>query len=133
VGSAKDMSGYALLDTSILLLIAEGELSLEDVLENLPSRPCIPKCVVDELERLARDHSERSRKAKWVLENIVPRTTLCIYEERGESVDECLMKLAAEIRGIVVTSDLELAKRARRRGIAVAIFRKAKRGIEVLG
>jgi len=133
MGSTQDMTVRAFLDTSILMLVASGELSLDDLLDELPAQPCIPECVVRELERLATRPGERARRAQWILENVVPRIGVCSERASVDRADECLIELAQRVRGIVVTSDLELAQRARRVGVAVAVFRRARRGLEVLG
>ena len=125
LGSSKSI---AVLDTSSLLLIAEGRVTVEDLLEGLDlSSVVIPDVVVSELQRLASKQDNKGRLAQWILNNIIPAFQLIVTEYRDKSVDEALIELSRNTGFILVTADTELAKRALRNGVRVAIYRSAKR------
>jgi len=131
VGYTKGLN-VAILDTSILLLVAKRELNLDRILEQLAGlRAVATKPVVEELAKLSREHSERGRLASWLLETIVNNVVDVIEEDcHGDSFDDRILCTAEKLGAVVVTADLEMAKKARRRGIKVAIFRRSKRGVE---
>ncbi len=128
MGSSKDL---ALLDTSILMLIASRTLHLDTLLEELVGyRVVVPIQVVEELEKLSKEVSERGRKARWVLDNVVPRFEVLSIRSPRARVDEALLELARSLRAVIVTADLELARKARKLGIKTIVFRRARRGLE---
>ena len=122
----------AVLDTSILLAIARRQLSLDSVLEQLAGyRIVVTKPVVEELHKLANEQGDKGRLARWVLSTIVGRVVETLDEDcEMQKFDERILCTAEKLRALVVTADLEMATVARRRGLAVAVLRKAKRGLE---
>lgn len=125
--------GIAILDTSALLLFAEGLASIDDLLDELGvSRLAVPDVVVFELQKIALETSKRGRCAQWVLNNILPMLDLVVTGRRDKPVDRVLTEVAKEMRCILVTADTELAKRAQRSGVRVAVYRSAKRRFELL-
>ena len=130
LGSSKSI---AVLDTSSLLLIAEGRVTVEDLLEGLDlSSVVIPDVVVSELQRLASKQDMRGRLAQWVLNNLVPMFQLMTTGYKDKPVDEALIELSRNTGFILVTADIELAKRALRSGVRVAIYRSAKKRFVLL-
>ncbi|HDI02087.1 MAG TPA: hypothetical protein ENF93_00420 [Ignisphaera sp.] len=123
----------AILDTSILMLIAEGKLSLEDIETALPH--CILAVldvVIFELQKLSSEKGLKARRAEWILSNIVPRLRLIRSGIEG-NVDDALLQFATAQRCVIITSDRGLKNRAVKRGISVAFFRESKRGFELIG
>ncbi len=125
--------GVAILDTSALLLFAEGLASIDDLLDELGvGKLAVPDVVVFELQKIALEDSKRGRRAQWVLSNILPLLDLVATGRKDEPVDEVLVEVAKEMRCILVTADTELARRAQRSGVRVAVYRSAKRRFELL-
>ena len=118
----------AVLDTSALLLVAEGRVTIEDLVRGLDvSNIVIPDIVISELQRLASRQDNKGRLAQWILNNIVPAFQLMVTGYRDKSVDEALIELSRNTGFILVTADTDLAKQALRSGVRVAIYRSAKR------
>jgi len=128
----------AILDTSILLLIAQNLVKLDDVFATIEScTPVIPIHVLNELKKLSLKPTEKGRLALWVLNNIAGKLNI-IYDEVPDcKVDEvdCVIiqlskKLSKSTRVAVLTADNELKKLLVENGIEVLWYRKAKNKLE---
>ncbi len=122
----------AVLDTSVLLLIARGSINLDSLREALAGyRLCVTKPVVEELGKLSRGSDERSRLAAWLRENVVGKLIDVINEDcEGREFDERIVCSAKKLDAVLITADREMSKRARSVGVRVAMIRWSKRGIE---
>lgn len=128
IGGLGHSKSIAVLDTSALLLVAEGRVTIEDLVRGLDvSNIVIPDVVISELQRLASRQDNKGRLAQWILNNIVPAFQLMVTGYRDKSVDEALIELSRNTGFILVTADTDLAKQALRSGVRVAIYRSAKR------
>ena len=128
IGGLGHSKSIAVLDTSALLLVAEGRVTIEDLVRGLDvSNIVIPDIVISELQRLASRQDNKGRLAQWILNNIVPAFQLMVTGYRDKSVDEALIELSRNTGFILVTADTDLAKQALRSGVRVAIYRSAKR------
>lgn len=125
-----------LLDTNMLLLLADGVPIKEDIessLETLPRYLCTMS-VVREIETMVRERREHWRKALWVLGNL---EQLCeLVESISENADEDLVLTAQKLiregyEVVVATSDKELRRRLRERGIPNAYLRESEMMVEV--
>ncbi|HIP56498.1 MAG TPA: hypothetical protein EYH02_00275 [Ignisphaera aggregans] len=133
IGRLGRSKSVAVLDTSALLLIAEGQVTIEDLIGGLDvSSVVVPDIVVLELQRLASKQDKKGRLAQWVLSNLIPALQCIATEYRDRPVDEALIELSRNTGFILVTADTELAKRALRSGVRVAIYRSAKRRFVLL-
>ncbi|MBQ8157149.1 hypothetical protein IJ102_02050 [Candidatus Saccharibacteria bacterium] len=115
IKSARHPRRKVFVDTSILmdgriLSVAKAGFLGDDVL--------IPRCVIRELQLLADGNdSEKRTRARYGLDvaNELERIELSevsIFTEGNQrgKVDECLIELAREYRGIIMTNDYNLAK-----------------------
>ncbi len=133
--SLMSMKCIVVLDTSFLLMIADGYPLLDLLREALPHcEIVVPSVVVMELEKISREQSIRSNKARWVLNNIVSKMRIYPVDPgiHGKT-DDVLLSIAEKNRFIIATVDMELKKRARVKKIPVAFFRKSKFRVEVEG
>lgn len=120
----------AIIDTSVLLLIAYNKIPLENLLETLAEcRKAVLSSTVEELKRIGLSKGEKASKANWVLNNIIKNFEIIEVESSGDA-DRDLLKYALEkskeLRIIIVTADFELKDAALRYGIEVAVPRISK-------
>jgi len=126
-----------LLDTNMLLLIANGINVFDQIEEKLETRPIyiVLKPVIRELEKLAKKPQPSiSKKAKFALE-IAKKYCKIIEVETvpGEKVDDVILRYASEHGVAVATNDKELRKRLRTHGIPEIYLREEGMIIEVEG
>lgn len=128
----------AILDTSILLLIAQNLVKVEDVFPSMEGcTPAIPIHVLNELKKLATKPTKKSRLALWILNNLIKKLSI-IYEEvydcKEDEVDcaiiELAKKLSKAIRVVVLTADNDLKKKLVEIGVEVLWYRKAKNRLD---
>ncbi len=123
------------LDTNMLLLIADGINIFEQIEEQLLARPeyIVLKPVMKELEKLAtRGKPLLRRKAKLALEIAKKYCRIIDVEEKpGERVDDIILRYAIENNTIVATNDKELRKKLRRNGIPEIYLREESMRIEI--
>jgi rRNA-processing protein FCF1 len=116
------------LDTNMLLLMADGVPVLDNIREQLETEPLfvVIKPVYDELIRLLMEGESKVRKkAKFALEIVNTFCTIVDYPRReGESVDDAIIRYAQENKAIVATSDRELRRKLRAHGIPSAYLRE---------
>ncbi len=128
-----------LVDTNILILMAEGTVAPTHILEALSASYTLATCtqVVRELEFLAsnalRLKTRRSAKSALRLLNMLVD---CIIECPGEQADDALILeargLASKgIRAVIATSDKGLRRRARSLGIPSLFYRESERRLEI--
>lgn len=123
-----------MLDTNMLMLLAEGVNVFEQIEEKLCTKPdyVVLKPVYMELVKLAESGKPSiCRKARMALE-IIPRYCRIVDYENG-SVDELLIKYALENNAAVATNDRELRRKLRERSIPEIYLREESMRIEIEG
>jgi len=120
-----------ILDTNILMMIAEGVSVAEDLEQQLLTKPVLvcTKSVIKELERMLSEKGKISRAAFLALE-FVKRNCEVIEGETG-SADRDIVCLALSLREqgatvIVATNDKELRRTLREAGVPTACYRESK-------
>lgn len=126
-----------LLDTNMLLLIADGINVFEQIEEKILSKPIyiVLKPVIEELEKLIKKGPPSlRRKARFALE-IARRfcKIIDIETKPGEKVDNILIRYALENNAAVATNDRELRRKLRDIGIPEIYLREEGMIIEIEG
>jgi len=125
-----------LVDTSIILLIAYNEASLDSFIEATTGcEVVILSSVIDELNRMKDLQGDKSKKALWALNNIVNNFTIVHIDSTG-IVDQDLINFALnkikEFKVFIATVDSDLKNKALLKGIGVIFYRKSKNRFEVI-
>jgi len=125
-----------LIDTSIILLIAYNEASLDNFIEaTMGCEVVILSSVIDELNRMKDLQDNRSKKALWALNNIVNNFMIVHIDSTG-NVDQDLINFALnkikEFKVFIATVDNDLKNEALLKGIGVIFYRKSKNRFEVI-
>ncbi len=135
-GRRGDRGVRILLDTNILLAIAEGINFFDMVEEKLALKPVyiVIKPVLDELRRIAeKGKPSQRRKARFALEIARKYCKLVEYDyPMNKPVDDLIIEYALENKIPVSTNDKELRRRLRRHGIP-EIYLRGRKKIEVSG
>ncbi|MEM4502234.1 MAG: hypothetical protein QXV42_02140 [Ignisphaera sp.] len=126
----------AILDTNIILLIAQNKIKYDNVIETING--CIPSLILpiyNELKRIASENTERGRLALWSLNNLVSNLNMVRVE--GDDIVKCdeailhvINKLKDVTKIVVVTADMELKNKLIKNRIHVVWYREAKNGLE---
>lgn len=126
-----------LLDTNMLLLIANGINVFEQIEEKTLAKPeyIVLKPVIEELEKIMNKGTPSlRRKAGFALEIARKFCKIVDIKTRpGEKVDDLLIRYAAENNAAVATNDRELRKKLREIGIPEIYLREEGMIIEVEG
>jgi len=125
-----------LIDTSIILLIAYNEASLDSFIEaTMGCEVVVLSSVIDELNRMKNLQDNRSKKALWALNNIVNNFMIVHIDSTG-NVDQDLINFALnkikEFKVFIATVDSDLKNKALLKGIGVIFYRKSKNRFEVI-
>lgn len=114
-----------ILDSSAILMFFEFSVDWEKDLDRLVDgyHVVVPTAVVQELQILTTRNAEK-KKAAAALKLIAKYDTI---DQKAETVDDALIKIAEKTQGIVVTNDAELRKRLKNRGFPVIFLRGKKR------
>lgn len=114
-----------ILDSSAILMFFEFSVDWEKDLDRLVDgyHVVVPTAVVQELQILTTRSAEK-KKAAAALKLIAKYDTI---DQKAETVDDALIKIAEKTKGIVVTNDAELRKRLKNRGFPVIFLRGKKR------
>lgn len=138
LGECKIANCFAVIDTNVLLLIAEGLASFDSFYEVLEGcEPVIITPVLQELKKLVENASDKkSRLAKWVLENVISRLRIVEFNFQG-AVDEALIAYAKNLRNqgfkvFVVSTDKKVREKALKEHIDIIIYKSSKRMFESL-
>ncbi|MBN2065801.1 MAG: hypothetical protein JW771_03215 [Candidatus Thermoplasmatota archaeon] len=113
-----------ILDSSAVLMLFEFAIDLERELTRLLGtyHIVVPTAIVDELNLLAtRTTGPKAQKAKASL-RLIERFDMA-PAKKGKTADDAVLLLALEVRGIVVTNDTTLRKRAKAEGLSVIFLR----------
>ncbi|ADV65632.1 PIN domain-containing protein [Desulfurococcus mucosus] len=126
-----------LLDTNMLLLMAEGIPLMDQIEEKLLAKPryIVITPVLNELAKLASTGKPSvSRRARLALEIISRFCEVVEYQLKpGEKVDDAIVRYALENEAIVATSDRELRRRLREHGLPEIYLREESWRIDVEG
>jgi rRNA-processing protein FCF1 len=110
-----------LLDTNMLLAIAEGINVIEEIEKILEAKPefIVIKPVYDELSKLAaKGKPSLSRKARLALRIAESSCTIIDYEyDQNREVDELIVDYAVKNKMPVATNDRRLRRILREKGI----------------
>ncbi|MEM1542296.1 MAG: hypothetical protein QW101_04910 [Ignisphaera sp.] len=131
-----ESSCIAILDTSIILLIAQNKIKYDDVIEAING--CTPSLILpvfNELKHIASENTERGRLALWTLNNLVSKLNMVRIEgnevaKGDEAIFHIINKLKDRTRIVVVTADIELKNKLIKNHINVVWYREAKNGLE---
>ncbi len=127
-----------IIDTNMLLLIAEGIDIFEEIDELLLTK-CeyiIPTPVIRELEKIAQSKSNvEKRRARFVLSminNLKSKYNIKIIEIdcSGYNVDDILIDLAISMKCYIASNDKGLRSKARKRNIPEIYYREEKGMLE---
>ncbi|MEM1683362.1 MAG: hypothetical protein QXD57_01325 [Ignisphaera sp.] len=126
----------AILDTNIILLIAQNKIKYDNVIETING--CIPSLILpiyNELKRIASENTERGRLALWSLNNLVSNLNMVRVEgddivKGDEAILHVINKLKDVTKIVVVTADMELKNKLIKNRIHVVWYREAKNGLE---
>ncbi len=125
-----------LLDTNMLMLIADGINIFEQVEEKLAIKPqyIILKPVLKELEKLANsDKPSIKRKALFALRIVRKYCEIVDVEDYSKDVDEILIEYAQKHNAAVATNDRELRRKLRAKGIPEIYLREESMRIDIEG
>lgn len=125
------------LDTNMLMLIADGIPVLDHIREELEAEPkfVVIKPVYNELLKMTHSNAGKiQKKALFAIEIAEKFCEITEYELRkGEGVDDAILRFALENHAIVATNDKELRARLREAGLPEAYLREESRRIKVEG
>ncbi len=119
-----------LLDTNMLMMIAEKRMDVFRQIETVLRGKVdfiASKMVLEELTRIAKEKSQRGRRARLALKLAEKSKIDLANPTAGESTDDHLTRLARETGGIVATGDAELRERLRNANMPVIYVRKDSR------
>lgn len=145
MGSHKDVADtlikdfcLAILDTSILFLVAQNFVKLNDIF--LFGEGCslvVPIHVVNELNKLSAKPTEKGRLALWILRNLLSNFKImevnlekCEPSEADCAIIELSKTFSKSTKLIVLTADSRLRKELIKYGVEVVWYRKAKNRLE---
>ena len=125
MGSSR--SRIVILDTSVLMSIFEKRFDLiEDIeLEVGRAKVVVPESVLKELKKLASSRGSRSRKAKAVLDLIESKGFETVRSMDWD-VDNDVILLAKNLKGIVATLDKDLIKRLKEESVEVMTWKNKR-------
>ncbi|OYT37940.1 MAG: 30S processome protein Utp24 [Desulfurococcales archaeon ex4484_58] len=136
-GNRRDRRVAILLDTNMLLLIADGINVFEQIEEKLAIKPeyIVLKPVIKELEKLiASNKPSIKRKALFALRIVREYCREADVEVNpNETVDDTLIKYAKKHGAAVATNDKELRRRLREEGIPEIYIREESMRIDIEG
>lgn len=125
------------LDTNMLMLMANGIAVLENIKEELETEPLfiVISPVYNELVTISEQSTGKTKKQALFAMEISRRYCEIIdYPLReGESVDDAIIRFALENNAIVATNDRAMRSRLREIGIPEAYFREESQRIKVEG
>lgn len=132
MGHTKGVTMYV-VDTSILMAIAQRATSLDSLLDALASSELyVTKPVLEELVKLAQGTGERARHAQWILSNLVDKVVKVVEVDcEAKRFDDRIICSVKKIGATLITMDKEMAKKGRAEGVGVIVVRKFGKRLEV--
>jgi len=131
-----DLPTTVLFDTNFLLVpirfgvdvFAEAERVLNQVVE-----PAVTSGVLRELEQLRQGASPSFARELGFASGLASRCRVIEHDLlEGEAVDDSMVRLASEAGYVVATTDAELRRKLRGRGVRVLILRQ-RRYLQLVG
>lgn len=127
-GAFRRTSRLVVLDTSALMALYDRIPVFELIEEAIGAYRCVvPSCVKDELLKHARGPSIRKAKAALLALELVSNRCVETACPSRSPVDDAVIAVAKEMSALLATMDLEMARRARRSGVPVLVYRSSKR------
>jgi hypothetical protein len=114
----------ALVDTNMLLAIAQFKVDVLGELRKLGYAPVVLSCVKGEIEKISKGKGKDARAAKTAL-ILLERKKAEVAEKEGPT-DRALLEVAKEKGWAVATNDLALIKRLKAAEIPVIRLRQRK-------
>ena len=105
---------YALVDTSVLMLYANG-VDVIGQLEEMGLKCLVLDKVIKELEKLTLEGGKRGKAAKLALSIASKRCKILEYNGVNKHTDDAIVEVALKYALPVVTADMGLRKRLLRR------------------
>jgi len=119
-----------ILDSNFLFIPFQFQVDVLNEMEDLLGKfePIVLSTTVEELEKLAREESEKTRRQALQALKITEKCTL-IQVEKGpaESYDDVILRKAKEWSCPVATNDRNLRKRLREENIPAVYLRQRKK------
>lgn len=120
-------SKYVVIDTNFFMVPFQFNVDIIDELEKaLPSyKLTTPIFVINELKGLKRNNKGKIRLNADLALKLANSSNIEIKDislENNETVDDALLRVSE----VLATNDIELKKRARKKGITVAYLRQKK-------
>lgn len=128
-----------IIDTNMLLLLADGINVFEQIEEKLSIKPeyIVLKPILEELEKLANSNKlSIRRKASFVLRILKNYCKIIDVDEelsREKNVDDIILKYAEKHQAVVATNDKDLRRKLRRKGLPEIYLREESMRIDVEG
>ena len=125
------MPAKILIDANFLFLPLEFKIDIFSKLEEALQKkiePILPAPVMHEIEKLSRSKSPKMRKkASFALELAKKCHVMSVELQKGEKVDDLLIRLAKSLNAIVATNDRYLRKKLRTINIPMVHLRQKSR------
>jgi rRNA-processing protein FCF1 len=126
-----------LLDTSMLMIMIERRVDIFGQIEDLLQGRIefiVPKAVSMELSKISQEKSQRARYARLAMTLAEKCKPWQSQPGAEESIDDHLVRVTGEMRGIVATGDTGILRKARNANIPVIYVKRdlrlAVEGIE---
>jgi hypothetical protein len=116
-----------ILDTNFLFIPIRFGVDIIHHIEGLlgPVEIVIPSSIIDELEILKNKVSSDQKREIYFTQKFARKfDILQVNKQKNETVDESIIRIAETVDGIVATTDKDLRKRLRSRGIPVIYLRQ---------
>ena len=125
------MPAKILIDANFLFLPLEFKIDIFSKLEEALQEkiePILLAPVIHEIEKLSRSKSPKMRKkASFALELAKKCHVMSVELQKGEKVDDLLIRLAKSLNAIVATNDRYLRKKLRTINIPMVYLRQKSR------
>ena len=124
-----------ILDSNFLFIPLEFRIDLLKELENIVNRKIeviLLSPVYEELKKLSQKKGVAGKKAKMALKYANQYKLEYYNTDPNETVDDFLIRIAQELKGLVATNDKILKTRLRERDIPV-IYLRRKAHLEIKG
>ncbi len=125
------MPKKVIIDSNFLYLPLKFRIDIFSELENALQtkiEPILPTPVTNEIEKLVRFRNPKTRKeALFALELAKKCNPLVAQLQKGENVDDLLIRLAKSLNAIVATNDGYLRKKLRTVNIPMVYLRQKSR------
>ena len=134
-GGGVERKPLIILDTNMLMLIAEGVNVFEQIEEKLAIKPryIVLKPVMKELEKLASSGKPGIARKALFAKQIAEKYCEIVDVEKEGNVDDIILEYAREHNAAVATNDRELRRKLREKGIPEIYIREESMRIDIEG